>query len=75
MAAGFMTHVTCRLTTKNRDQLLNPRSVIEYGLPLLFSAVSRQHRSRKCAVVSTFIPTRLYLGGLKSFSVESGNSN
>ena len=23
MAAGFMTHVTCRLTAKNRDQLLN----------------------------------------------------
>jgi len=23
-AAGFMTHVTCRLTVKNRDQLLNP---------------------------------------------------
>jgi len=35
MAAGFMTHVTCRLTAKNRDQLRNPiRSVIEYGLPL-----------------------------------------
>jgi len=25
-----MTHVTCRLTAKNRDRL---RSVIEYGLP------------------------------------------
>ena len=22
--AGFMTHVTCRLTAKNRDQLQNP---------------------------------------------------
>jgi len=29
--AGFMTHVTCRLTAKNRDQLWK---VIEYGLPL-----------------------------------------
>ena len=30
-----MTHVTCRLTAKNRDQLRNPmRSVIEYGLPI-----------------------------------------
>ena len=29
-----MTHVTCRLTAKNRDQLRNPRSVIEYGLAL-----------------------------------------
>jgi len=24
MAAGFMTHVTCRLTAKNWDQLWNP---------------------------------------------------
>jgi len=24
-SAGFMTHVTCRLTAKNRDQLRNPR--------------------------------------------------
>jgi len=29
-----MTHVTCRLTAKYRDQLRNPiRSVTEYGLP------------------------------------------
>ena len=26
---------TCRLTDKNRDQLRNIRSVIEYGLPFL----------------------------------------
>ena len=26
-----MTHVTCRLTAKNRDQLRNP--TLEYGLP------------------------------------------
>ena len=33
-----MTHVTCRLTAKNRDQLRNPiRSVIDYGLPLPFT--------------------------------------
>ena len=24
LTAGFMTHVTCRLTAKNRDQLQNP---------------------------------------------------
>jgi len=30
-----MTHVTCRLTAKNRDQLRDPiRSAVEYGLPL-----------------------------------------
>ena len=23
-AAGFMTHITCRLTAKHRDQLRNP---------------------------------------------------
>jgi len=32
-----MTHVTCRLTAKNWDQLRNLRSVIEYGLPELDS--------------------------------------
>jgi len=32
--AGFMTRITCRLTAKNRGQLL--RSVIEYGLPFTF---------------------------------------
>ena len=29
-----MTHVTCRLTAKNRDHLRNLRSAIEYWLPL-----------------------------------------
>ena len=24
MAVGIMTHITCRLTAKNRDQLRNP---------------------------------------------------
>ena len=24
-SAGFMTHVTCRLIAKNRDQLRNPK--------------------------------------------------
>jgi len=35
---GFMTHVTCRLTAKNRDLGISSgtlRSVIEYGLPFL----------------------------------------
>ena len=31
MAAGFMTHVTCRLTVKISSGTL--RSVLEYGLP------------------------------------------
>ena len=34
--AGFTTHVTCRLTAKNRDQLRTVRWVIEYRLPLPF---------------------------------------
>jgi len=37
--AGFMTHVTCRLSAKNRDQLWKQRSVIEYGLSLQLSAI------------------------------------
>ena len=36
-----MTHVTCRLTAKNRDQLRGTlRSVIEYGLPSSFFYLS-----------------------------------
>jgi len=31
---GFMTHITCRLTAKNWDQLQNPTLDIKYGLPL-----------------------------------------
>jgi len=38
-----MNHVTCRLTAKNRDQLWNLRSVIEYGLPFLFFVSIQQH--------------------------------
>ena len=37
-----MTHVTCRLTTKNQDQLRNPTLVIEYGLPLLYFVVDSE---------------------------------
>ena len=33
----YVTHVTCRLTAKNWDQLRTLRLVIEYGLPLPFS--------------------------------------
>ena len=35
LTAGFMTHIICRLTAKNRDQPygITLRSVIEYGLP------------------------------------------
>ena len=43
--AGFLTHVTCRPTAKNRDQLM--RSVIEYGLglplPSIFNGKFAQH--------------------------------
>ena len=41
-----MTHVTCRLTAKNRDQLRNPiRSVIEYGLPFTLRRASLLRRN------------------------------
>ena len=35
-----MTYVTCRLTAKNRDQLRNLCSAIEYGLPLPFKVLT-----------------------------------
>ena len=34
--ARFMTHVTCRLTAKNRDQLRNPTLSSRVWLPLPF---------------------------------------
>ena len=38
-----MTHVTCTLTPKNRDQLRNPiRSVIEYGQLFLADGVEHE---------------------------------
>jgi len=39
-----MTHVTCRLTAKNRGQL-RIRSVIEYGLFLLFTGIAIESES------------------------------
>ena len=48
-----MTHVTCRLTAKNRDQPRNPiRSVIEYGLALPFSYFSLLY-CKPVTVIST----------------------
>jgi len=40
-----MTHVTCRLTAKNRDQLRNSTlGIIEYGLPyiIVYSVAQRK---------------------------------
>jgi len=34
---GFMTHVTCRLTAKNRISSGTLRWVVEYGLPFLLT--------------------------------------
>jgi len=41
-----MTHVTCRLTAKNGISSGTLRSVIEYGLPLLFFTLHRRYRLR-----------------------------
>ena len=45
-----MTHVTCRLTANNRDQLRNLRSAVEYVLPvpffIVFADVLRSARIR-----------------------------
>jgi len=49
----FMTHVTCRLTAKNRLQLRNPmRSAIEYGLPSLPTKWRSYRDHRLCGVTS-----------------------
>ena len=45
--ARFMTHVTCRLTAKNRDQLRNPTLGNRvYGLPLPFYFTNRNNCCR-----------------------------
>jgi len=49
-----MTHVTCRLTAKNRDQLRNPtRSVIAYGLPFTWTNVN--HRIFQIQIVEVIV--------------------
>ena len=62
-----MTHVTCRLTAKNQDQLRNHRSVIEYGLPLLFS---RKSEFSCCTVVKL---TQNQALGVYALSVHSSS--
>jgi len=50
-AAGFMTHVTCRLIAKNRDQLRNPTlgnrvwATFNYLLPSILRLVSKRMRN------------------------------
>jgi len=51
-----MTHVTCRLAAKNRDQLWNPTlGAIEYGLtlPLPFMVCVEQAAGRRTVSVQT----------------------
>ena len=44
-----MTHVTCRLTAKNRDQLRNPTlgNRVGYGLPLPFTSSPKLFTTRQ----------------------------
>jgi len=42
-----MTHVTCRLTAKNRNQLRNPTLVIEYGLRLPFFLIRTRCKTKR----------------------------
>ena len=52
----FMTHVTCRLTAKNRLQLGNPmRSAIEYGLPSLPTKWRSYGDHRLCGVTTRYV--------------------
>ena len=58
-----MTHATCRLTAKKRDQLHNPiRSVIEYGLPLVGvtsnTIISDSARKLTCTLFSIALNSR-----------------
>ena len=48
-----MTHATCRLTAKNRDQLRTLRSVIEYGPPLPFTFYPGGHVAEDAAAECT----------------------
>jgi len=48
--AGFMTHVTCRLTAKNRDQLRNPT----LGSRVLATFVKERHCSHAVRKVARF---------------------
>ena len=45
---GFMTHVTCRLTAKYRDQLWNPRlgNRVWATLPFFYSSLGRSDVTR-----------------------------
>ena len=52
-----MTHVTCKLTAKNRDQLRNLRSVIEYGLPF-FTGYIEQTASPDASTIVDYIKCR-----------------
>jgi len=70
-----MTHVTCRLTAKNRDQLRNPiRSVIEYEQPLPFYSgtcpvvdILNVIRKGRCGVLrGVCVPRKLSSGDLHS---------
>ena len=69
-----MTHVTCRLTAKNRDQLRNPiRSLIEYGLhlPFYLSTVKRRLKELRVFVCRRTERGRSMSGALFSKSALS----
>jgi len=67
-----MTHVTCRLTAKNRDQLRTQPSAIEYGLPFLYRKTEESstvcsywgdHRSKCLPQLTSSLPLFVLLMG------------
>jgi len=56
-----MTHVTCRLTAKNRDELRNPTLGIEYGIPFLHA---KQHVDRFIRFAGHMVVTNEQTDGL-----------
>jgi len=60
-----MTHITCRLTAKYRDQLRNGtlRSVIEYGLPYLFTPDTTRRSCLCRGWVSSFLTAHQHIIG------------
>ena len=82
IAQGFMTHVTCRLTAKNRDQLRNPALgsrvwatfvliffVSMFLCHLLVNKGGRYYRFRALFLVSTYNCRRRSLSETRSVSV------
>jgi len=55
--AGFMTHVTCRLTVTNRDQLRNPTFGNRVWVTFLLDCIAYYRCSVVCVCVCLLVTT------------------